>query len=142
MKKHLILSAITISLVFLFSSIGSAQTSTIDKSKLVGIWQQCDSTGVPVITGPGFNEYKIITPESFNVLEVNKEDGTFIAVFFGTYTYENEIYTETLTYTTPQMVSAKGTKNSFYIAFRNNLLYINGINNSYKQVWKRMDRID
>jgi len=142
MKKNLILSVLTISLVFLFSSIVSAQTTAFDKSKLLGIWQQCDSTGVPEMTGPGFNEYKIITPESFMVMEVNKEDGTFIAVFFGTYSFENEIYTETLTYTTPQMVSAKGSKNLFYIAFKNNLLYIYGINNAYKQVWKRMDKID
>ncbi|HEY5590115.1 MAG TPA: hypothetical protein VIK55_03765 [Paludibacter sp.] len=142
MKKTLILSALTISLVFLFSSICNAQSSTIDKTKLIGIWQQCDSIGEPVKTGPGYTEYKIITPESFTVLEVNKENGTFVAVFFGRYTLENDTYTETLTYTTPQMVGVKGTKNLFNIAFKNNLWYIYGINNQYKQVWKKMDKID
>ena len=139
MKKQLILSALTFCIVFLFSSICIAQTSSIDKTKLIGIWQQCDSLGNPVQSESGFTEYKVLTPESFTVLKANKETGVFVGIFFGSYSLENDTYIETLTYATPQLISIKGTKNLFNIAFKNNLLYISGINNPYKQIWEKVD---
>jgi len=137
MKKKLTLSALIFVIAFIFNSICSAQTSSIDKTKLIGIWQQCDSVGNPVPTVSGFTEYKLLTPESFTVLKVNKETGVFVGIFFGSYSLENDTYTETLTYATPQLISIKGTKNLFYIDLKNDLLYISGINNPYKQIWKK-----
>jgi len=141
MKKLLITSAFTLSLVFLLSSFSKVQASTFEKSKLIGTWEQCDSLGNSVETGMGITKYKIITPETFTVIQGYKEKGIFGGIFFGSYLLENDIYTEILTYTDPQMLSIKGTKNLFYIVFDNDLMHINGINNPYKQVWKKVVKL-
>jgi hypothetical protein len=136
--KKLILFTLGICMLFLFAAQGNAQ-SAIDKTKLIGTWEQCDSLGNEMPVGPGIKEYKVITPESFTVLQASKEKGTFMGIFFGSYSIENDTYIENLNYTIPQAAGAKGTKNLFYIVFKNDLMFINGINNPYKQVWKKAD---
>lgn len=140
MKKRFILSL----LVFSFLIAGTANVraqGTVDRSKLMGTWQQCDSTGKVIIGDAGVIEYKMITPEAFSVIQARKEDHICMVVFFGTYNIENDIYTETLDFATPGMVMAKGGKNAFYISMKNDLLYIKGINNSYNQIWKKAEKL-
>jgi hypothetical protein len=86
-------------------------------------------------------EYKIITPETFTVLQSVKSKGFFIGIFFGTYVLENETYIETIVYANPMGVKMDGMKNLFYANQRNDLLYIWGINNQFKQIWKKIDKL-
>lgn len=137
MKKQPILVLILVSLFFVFSH---AQ-STIDKAKLIGTWQQVDSLGNPVRVSPDVSEYKIITPETFTVVQSINSKGFFIGIFLGTYTLENDTYVENICYTNPAAIKAIGTKNLFYATLKNDLFYISGINNPYKQIWKKIDKL-
>jgi hypothetical protein len=87
--------------------------------------------------GSGVKEFKVITPQSFTVLQASKEKGVFMGVFFGTYTVENDTYIENLDFTLTQGNASKGTKNLFYVVFKKDLMFIRGINNPYNQVWKK-----
>lgn len=140
MKKQFILSILVLSFLFAGAANVRAQ-DTIDRSSLVGTWQQCDSTGKTLVMDAGVIEYKMITPETFSVIQARKEDHICMVVFFGTYNIENDIYTEMLDFATPAMVMAKGGKNAFYISMKNDLLYIKGINNSYNQIWKKAEKL-
>ena len=139
MKKLLILSAIIIGLVFLFSDFSKAQSSSFDKSKLVGTWKLCDSTGKTDLTGNG--RYKIISSNTFAVVEADKKNNFFSGDFIGTYTLENDTYIETIDLTNPSMYQYKGLKNSFKIEFKGDLMYSKGIGNPYNEIWKRVDNL-
>ncbi|HLP04922.1 MAG TPA: hypothetical protein VK152_05775 [Paludibacter sp.] len=139
MKKTFLLPLAATCLLFVFSMKGFGQS--IEKSLLTGSWQQCDSTGKAIVMDAGVVEYKLITPENFTVLQARKNDGVFMAVFFGTYSLENDTYTENLVYTAPGMLMARGGKNLFKISLKNNLLYLKGINNTYSQIWKKAEAL-
>jgi len=117
-----------------------AQTS-VDRSQLVGTWQQVDSLGNPLMSNKDLCEYKIITPETFSVVQVVKSKGYFISVFLGTYNLENDTYIENITYANPGAIKMVGTKNLFYFTLKNKLLYVSGMNNPYKQIWKKIDKL-
>jgi len=139
MKKLLILSALTISLVFFFTSISKAQgASTFNKTEFVGTWQLCNYEGIASSTGTV--RYKIITPETFVVVELNKDNNTYQSIFFGSYTLENGTYEETINFTSPALVSFKGLKNSFKLELKKDLLYSKGIGNPYNEIWKRIKK--
>jgi hypothetical protein len=137
MKKQILLTVIA---VLVFTSFAICQT-TIDKSKLVGIWEQTDSIGNSLDIGKGMREYKIITPETFTVIHANRLNGTFFSLFIGSYSLENDTYVEVLNYVNPGAVKMIGTKNVFYLFLKNDLLYIVGINNPYKQIWKKLSKL-
>jgi transcriptional regulator with XRE-family HTH domain len=139
MKKLLILTAIIIGLVFLFSDFSKAQSSSFDKSKLVGTWKLCDSSGNVDLTGNG--RYKIITSNTFAVVEADQKNSFFSGEFIGTYTLENDTYVETINLTNPAMHQYKGLKNSFKIEFKGDLMYSKGIGNPYNEIWKRVDNL-
>jgi hypothetical protein len=127
-------------LMVLVLSGAYAQTS-VDRSQLVGTWQQVDSLGNPLMANKDFCEYKIITPETFSVVQVVKSKGYFISMFLGTYNLENDTYIENITYANPGAIKMVGTKNLFYFALKNNLMYVSGMNNPYKQIWKKIDKL-
>ena len=136
MKKLIILSSITICMVFLFSSLTKAQS--VDKTKLIGTWQLCDGNAKAATTGSV--RVKIISDESFSVLEVDQDKSYFSGYFIGTYTLDNDVYTETITFTNPAMYQYKGVTNKFKIEFKGDLMYVNGIGNSYNEIWKRLKK--
>jgi len=117
-----------------------AQTAVIN-SQLIGTWQQVDTLGNPIMSDKDYCEYKIITAQTFSVVQITKSKGFFIGIFFGTYKVENDTYIENITYANPGAVKMIGTKNLFYYALKDNLLYISGMNNPYKQVWKKIDKL-
>lgn len=139
MKKLLILSAIIIGMVFLFSDFSKAQSSSFDKSKLVGTWKLCDSSGNVDLTGNG--RYKIISSNTFVVVEADQKNSFISSDFLGTYTLENDTYVETINLTNPSMHQYKGIKNSFKIEFKGDLMYSKGIGNPYNEIWKRVDNL-
>lgn len=117
-----------------------AQTS-VANSQLIGTWQQVDSLGNSVMADKDYCEYKIITAQTFSVVQITKSKGFFIGIFFGTYKVENDTYIENIIYANPGAVKMIGTKNLFYYSLKDNLLYISGMNNPYKQIWKKIDKL-
>ena len=136
MKKLLILSAITICGIFLFTGITNAQS--VKSSKIIGTWQLCNALGEIINTGQC--EFKIIKPSSFVVYRLNKDSSTFVSLFQGQYTYKDSIYVEKIDFTNRQLKSYKGVQHEFKIKFKDDLMYIVGINNSYNQIWKRIEK--
>lgn len=136
MKKLLILSSFTILMVFLFSSLLTAQT--VDGSKLVGKWQLCDGSGKLITSGSA--RVKIITTESFIVTEVNQENKTFSTYFIGNYSIKNNTYTETITNATAQFKSFIGQTNNFNLEIKGDHLYLKGMGNPYNEIWQRIGK--
>jgi transcriptional regulator with XRE-family HTH domain len=134
MKKLLILSTIAICMVFLFTGMTSAQST--DTNKLIGTWQLCDANGNMTTTGSA--RMKIISSESFVVTEVDQNNKFYNGYFLGTYTFEKDVYTETINYTSSAMYQYKGVKNSFKVEFKGDLMYVKGIGNSFNEIWKRV----
>lgn len=136
MKKLLILSSVTIFMVFLFTGITTAQT--VDKSMLVGKWQLCDSIGKLVTTGN--TRVKFITKESFSVTEINQNEKTLLAYFIGNYSLKNGIYTENITYANSQVQSFIGLTNNFKLKLKGDRLYLKGVGNPFNEIWQRISK--
>lgn len=136
MKKLLILSSVTILMVFLFTGFTSAQT--VDKSTLVGMWQLCDSSGKLVTTGTV--RVKIITTESFTVAEIDQDKKTFSSYFIGNYSLKKGLYTENITYATPEYLTGVGQTNNFNIELKGDHLYLIGMGNPFNEIWQRISK--
>lgn len=141
MKKLTILTAIALCIMFAGTSYVFAQKKCYSNN-LVGTWVICNSQGVPMYSKNNTAEFKVITPETFTVLVLNKANKTVLAELMGTYTLKENVYTETITNAHPSMVDFPGTENIFEIEFKGDLLIIQGQNNSYNQTWCRVNPQD
>ncbi len=138
MKKLSILSGLTIGLVLLLFNLNvNAESKAKLKESLIGTWQKCDSSGT-VIT-KGTVRYKVITPETFVVMEVNKDTRNFVGDFVGTYTVTSDgEYTESINYTMSCYSSYQNVKNTFKVEIKNDRLYVTGKNNQYNEIWTKV----
>lgn len=62
--------------------------------------------------------------------------------FIGSYTIDNDVYTETINLTDKNVSSFKGVKNSFKFRIEKDLLYLKGTNNQYDEIWKKAQPFD
>ena len=138
MKKLLVLSALTLCLAFFGSSFVWAQNSNVTKSKLVGTWVLCNSHNEPLYLQNNMAEFKVITPETFTVLMLSKDNNSIFAEIMGTYSIKDDIYTETITNTCRGMTDVPSTVNIFEIKLKDDLMLIEGKNNIYNQTWKKV----
>lgn len=138
MKKLMILSALTLCLVFVGSGFMYAKKKD-NTNKLVGTWVLCNSHGEPMYSKNNSAEFKVITPETFTVLVLSKEKKSVFAELMGIYTLDKNIYTETITNAFEGMTDYPGTVNAFEIKFKDDLLIIEGQNNTYNQTWKKVN---
>jgi len=138
MKKLSVLSVLAVGTILFFSSLNThAQNKAKLKESMQGTWQMCDSAGNVVTTGNV--RYKVITPETFVVLEVNKDTRNFSGDFVGTYTVGNDgEYTESIGYTYSCYSSYQNAKHVFKVEFKNDLMYVKGVNNPWTEVWKKV----
>lgn len=134
-------SSFLLGCLLIFAVSGSFAQTSVANSQLIGTWQQVDTLGNPVMADKDYCEYKIITAQTFSVVQITRSKGFFIGVFFGTYKIENDTYIENILYANPGAVKMIGTKNFFYYSLKDNLLFISGMNNPYKQVWKKIDKL-
>jgi len=138
MKKLMISSAIILCMAFVFSDFSKAQSS-FDKSKLIGTWELCDASGKTIETGNV--RYKIISSNSFVVVETDQKNHFYSGDFMGSYTIDNDTYVETISFTIPTLYKYKGIKSSFKIELKGDLMYTKGINNFYNEIWKKVDKL-
>jgi len=140
MRKLMILTALALCIAFAGTSFICAQKT--ENNKLVGTWVMCNSHGEPIYSKNNTAEFKVITLQTFTVLVLNKENKTVFAELMGTYTLNKNVYTETITNAHPSMVDYPGTVNVFEVSFKDDLLIIQGQNNTYNQTWKKVNPDD
>lgn len=134
-KLHCIFIGLCCSSAVLFAQ------SVPDKMALVGTWQQVDSLGQPLPIGNKMTEYKVITPQTFTVIQAFTEKSLFAGVFMGEYTLDGDTYIEKISLCSPNAVSMVGAKNMFTVFLKGDILSLHGINNMYRQYWKKLDRL-
>ena len=118
------------------------QNSTL-KDSLTGTWQMCNLKDSLVETNysgrNGLVRYKIITPETFMVIDIQKDHKALYGAFIGTYTVDKNVYTEYLKYAGNGYQKYLGEKNSFTIKIKKGLLFIKAINNKYDdEIWAKV----
>jgi len=74
---------------------GISQTKT---NPLLGVWLYKDGEGdtADYRTANNIKSYKVITPQFFYIAFIDKDTGAFDGAGFGTYTYDNGKYSETI----------------------------------------------
>ncbi len=142
MKKLTILSIffLTICTVVL-SACFSARTVIHNQNTLVGTWQILNSKGVrdSMYNGqPGLIRYKMVTDNKFINLDVLYNQNLMYAGMAGTYSIYDNVYTETITTVGNNYGAYLGIRNTFKYKVVDSVLYVNGINNPYNEVWKRV----
>ena len=101
---------------------------------ITGVWVHkhlADSIGLD-----DFYEMKIITGNSFSVLQKSPENPFFTLFFQGTYELTDSTYIEKIEY----QIGKAGSPEITYLfksEIKDGLWYINGQNNPYNQVWRR-----
>jgi transcriptional regulator with XRE-family HTH domain len=141
MKKLTILTTLVLCIVFVGTTLMRAQKAE-NTNQLIGTWVMCNAHGESMYSISNTAEIKVITPETFTVMAVNKENKTLMAELMGTYTLDKAIYAETVTHANPRMLDDAGTVNIFKIIFKGDLLILQGQNNTYYQTWKRVSPED
>ena len=112
------------------------------KINLVGTWQICRADLSPetkVGGKEGATRYLIIGENTFVVADVDLTGKTFVADFMGTYKMNKNIYTEHIKYSYPSLKSYLNKDYTFKLELKNGMLYKNGINNSFNEIWKRIE---
>jgi transcriptional regulator with XRE-family HTH domain len=145
MKKLTILSLpviLTAIIIFTSSIDVNARNKKIREKDLVGTWQLCslkDSLPVTNYNGrKGQKRYKLITPETFMVVDFVDQPKKMYAAFMGAYNLKQNVYTEFLQYTGSGYEKYLGSKNSFDIYIEDGFMFIKGNNNSYNEIWMKI----
>ncbi|OJU54581.1 MAG: hypothetical protein BGN96_12935 [Bacteroidales bacterium 45-6] len=137
MKKLTILTTLVLCIIFAGTNFMHAQKQE-NTNPMLGTWIQCNAQGESMYSNNAA-EIKVITPETFTVMVIDKEKKMFMAELLGTYTLDKDTYTETITHSNPQIVGYTGRVNIFKITFKGDLLILEGQNNTYNQTWKRIN---
>ncbi|GAA3963114.1 transcriptional regulator with XRE-family HTH domain [Mucilaginibacter dorajii] len=142
MKKLTILSIFSLTVcTVILSACLSTKKAISSPNPLVGTWQILNSNGIRdtmYSNQQGLTRYKMITTDRFIVLDVLYKQGLMAAAMSGPYTIDNNIYTENITTAGNGYNRFLGAKNAFKYKITDSLLYINGINNPYNEVWKKV----
>jgi len=143
MKKLTILSISFLTLcTIIFSACLSTRRAATVQPSLLGTWQLLKD-GVPDTTydnQPGQIRYKTITPGKFVVTDMKLKQGIMYAAFYGSLTVDKDTYTELIEATGGGGYARymDGRKGLFKYSITDSLLTINGVNNNYNEVWKRV----
>ncbi len=142
MKKLKILSipVILVCIVLLTVSYNANAQRRIQK-KLIGTWQVCnpDSTlATKLYDSEDMSRFKVITNETFMVMDFTNARKQIHGTFWGTYTVEKGVYTEFIQYTNPNFSNVFGIMNSFKVEIKNDFMFIKGTNNDLDEIWKKV----
>lgn len=138
MKRNSLMSTslLLICFVVFFASFTPSVEGKVNK-KLIGTWTQCDKDGKKLVFQNNISEYKIITDCQFLVYQ---SDMTNAVMFFsGTYSIDKDQYNENIKLVNPNYISQIGLTNKFKFKLKDGLLYIEGLNNTYNQIWKKVN---
>jgi len=146
MKKLTILSLplILLSVLLIMSNLdANARSKRVRQKDLLGTWQLCSNEDSLPDTNYNGREgqvrYKLITPESFMVVDVVVNSKEMYAAFMGDYTIEKSIYTEYLKLSGRNYKQYLGEKNILDVYFKDGLLFVRGANNHYNEIWMKLE---
>ena len=110
----------------------------IQNQKIIGTWLECkqDSTVNTNRYNKGFVMYKIISDKSFINVDIKKRKN--YNTIYGSYELRDGIYTEFVESTSSGFKHVLGEKNSFKVKFVGDLMILDGLNNNYNSIWKRL----
>lgn len=86
----------------------------------------------------GLETYKIYSKGNYVLSKVFKGTTNIALAFWGIYSLENNVWDETITYTTPNVSTITGHHYLFKLKLDKDYLVINGINNQFNELWKRI----
>lgn len=142
MKKLTILSISCLGIcTVILSACFSTKETVIKPNPIVGTWQILNSNGLrDTMYGnqPGLARYKMITNDNFINLDVRRKDNMMGACMSGPYTISNGVYTEIITTVGMGYNAFLNARNAFKYQLTDSVLYLNGINNNYNEVWKKV----
>ncbi|MDB5284926.1 MAG: family transcriptional regulator [Bacteroidota bacterium] len=142
MKKLSILSIILLSIcTVVLSACLTTKKVVSNKNSIIGTWQILNSRGLldsSYANQPGITRYKMISNDKFVILDVKYRESLMSAAMAGNYAIYDDVYTETIHTAGMGYSGFLGVRNTFKYKVTDSLMYINGLNNSYKEVWKRV----
>lgn len=124
----------------LFSQSETKHTQqTLDlQNRIDGTWQMCNAADSSVNYNDGLESYKIYSKGNYVLSKVFKGTTNIALAFWGIYSLENNVWDETITYTTPNVSAITGHHYLFKLKLDKDYLVINGINNQFNELWKRV----
>ncbi len=133
MKKLLILSVLLFAIsAGLYSGIKGNHKHNVSHP-FVGTWEL-------VSNSKNHQRFKMITPTHFSVNDINVKGKRFKGFFLGSYKIEGDsVYSEKIEYVGDKLDGFLGVENTFTYKFKDGFLYLTGINNGFKEVWKKVD---
>ncbi len=144
MKKLTVLSLLPIllgTLILTYGCVVRHTNKTVDRGQLIGTWQICnpDSTAATNLYGNGLAKYKVITNSSFTVSEIKKKTNIIIGAFSGIYSLDKNKYTESVLKTNGYWGhDLSGENRTYKIEIKDGYLFMEGINNPYKEIWMKV----
>ena len=126
-KMFLIVTMVATAIGCSTSRVPTAKQNPALRDSLTGTWQMCnlkDSLVETNYTGrDGLVRYKIITPETFMVIDIQKDHKALYGAFIGTYTVDKDVVTEFLQYAGNGYQKYLGEKNSFRIKIEKGFMF-------------------
>ena len=120
----------------------NVNTNSSLSDQVIGTWQYArlkDSAVVTNYFGNGVSRRKIITPESFVVVDFIQQAKKMRAAFMGSYSIKNGVYEESVEYTGIGYEKYLNEKNTFEIKISGDYMTIKSTNNNYGlELWKRL----
>ena len=123
----------------LFSqNVTKSKSQKLDiQNRIDGTWQMCNADST-VNYNDGLVSYKIYSKGNYVLSQVFMGTNNIALAFWGIYSLENNVWDETITYTTSNVSSISGKHYLFKIKLDKDYLVINGINNQFNELWKRI----
>ncbi|BDD11064.1 hypothetical protein FUAX_34960 [Fulvitalea axinellae] len=111
-------------------------------SPLVGTWQHCGKDSVPInnyYRKEGLRRFKVFTEKDFVVVNVLDPDKLCNCEIVGSYTLKDSTYVEKVGYVMPKLRMLIGKENTFKFRIEGDYMFVEGTNNPFNEIWKRMD---
>ncbi|WP_340112829.1 hypothetical protein [Maribellus mangrovi] len=111
------------------------------QEKLIGTWQLCNPDGTVTTNlydSEDMSRYKLITKETFMVMDFTNKSQQILGVINGTFTVENGVYNESIQYTNANFRGYLNKMNSFTIEIKKDYMFIKGTNNDLDEIWKKV----
>ncbi|GAB3936018.1 DUF4488 domain-containing protein [Mucilaginibacter myungsuensis] len=110
---------------------------------LTGTWQLCNATTLQPDTAiggkPGIKRFKFINNNKFLVIETRQGGAMLVGSFSGAYIIDGDNYVETIDLNAPNIYGRPAQpKFSFKYKIKNGLLYVDGTDNGYHEVWAKV----
>lgn len=144
MKKISILSAPVVIACLTMLLVNVFTTQAIEKKDLTGTWVLSDSFGNPAISeykGKKTVRYKVMAESSMVWIEVDQSTNVAHILYFGSYNVVDNTFIESIDYTATGLESDRGIVNHFNTKIENGFWYVKGTDNSYDEIWKKVEPI-